>query len=189
MLLYNRFKMSTTLLATIDAQLAKTPWQNLDVLASYLAEHPELLELPPPKLAEHLSIPENHAAVLLSSPEAYERIVSAVLQRTISPHKHAEIIKAIAEEATNPDQPLGPRIMAAKFVAQQTGVLKATKTAHQEEKVFRVLMEYRPDDKEVRDVFDSSTRLVNPELPPAEEVPNSGGGQDVVDTDYVPASE
>jgi len=174
------------LVATLDAQLAKTPWQNLDVLTAYLADHPQLLELQPPKLAEELQIPVNHAAVLLASPEVYERLVAATLQRTIRPQDHAEIIRTIADKAMDPDQPLGQQVLAAKFVAQQTGVLRATKTEQKEEKVFRVILEHNPHAEGVRDVFDPSTRLVNPELPQSETTPNNRGGDQVVDADFAP---
>lgn len=175
------------LVATLDAQLAKTPWQNLDVLTAYLADHPHLLELPPPKLAEELNIPVNHAAVLLASPEVYERLVAATLQRTIRPQDHAEIIRTIAEKAKDPDQPLGQQVLAAKFVAQQTGVLRATKTEQKEEKVFRVILEHNPHAKGVSDVFDTSTRLVNPELPQTKAASDFGGGEEVVDADFTPS--
>ena len=177
------------LVATLDAQLAKTPWQNLDVLASYLVEHSHLLELPPNKLAEELGINPNQAAVILSSPEVYQRLVSATLQRTIKPQTHGQILQALAEEALNPDQPLGPRIMAAKFVAQQTGVLQATKTAHQEEKLFRVILQHDPKAPEVQDVFDSSTRLVNPTKSEAPSLPDARGGNEVVDADFAPTGQ
>ena len=126
----------------------------------HLARHPDLLELSPNQLAEQLGIHPNQAHTILASPAVYERLVSAILQNTIKPHKHGEILETIAAEIHNPEQPLGYRIAAAKFVAQQTGVLQATKTAHQEEKVFRVVLEHNPHAKEVADVFDASTRLV-----------------------------
>lgn len=174
------------LVATLDAQLAKTPWQNVDVLMAHLADHPKLLEKKPIELAKELQIPPNMAAAILSSPEIYQKLVAAVLQRTISPQKHGEILRHIADEATNEEQPLGYRIQAAKFVAQQTGVLAATKTAHQEERVFRVLLEHDPRAKEVADVFDSTTRIVDA-LPEAEPSQNhTRGGDEVVDADFAP---
>ena len=179
--------MSTTLVAQIDSALSKTPWQNLDVLTSYLVDHPDLLELKPNELAEQLQIPPNHAAVLLASPEVYERLVAATLQRTIKPQKHGEILQAIAEEALNPEQPLGPRIAAAKFVSQQTGVLRATKMETKEEKLFRVILQHGAATEEVQDVFDPTTRLIDPSLPPDSSQAVPRGGEEVVDADFTPA--
>lgn len=184
--------MSSALVATLDAQLAKTPWQNLDVLASYLAENPKLLELSAPELADQLGLTVNQAAVILSSPAAYQRIVAATLQRTVRPQDHAEIIRTIAEKAKDPDQPLGQQVAAAKFVAQQTGVLQPTKTAHQEEKVFRVVLTHSPLGKGgggSSELFDTSTRLVDPTKKEAPESALPRGGEDVVDADFAPAGE
>lgn len=118
-------------------------------LVQRIADDPALLDLPTHIAAQKLGIKEAQLRRRLANSEFYSRVVAALLQRTIRPQEHADLLRSLFESAKDPDQPLPARVKAAEFVALQTNTLRPKPTKHEETRTFRVIFGYRPEESKL----------------------------------------